>query len=66
MAINLKKIEGQWVALDDKDRIISIGEDYNKVLEECCTFKNTKEQLGLNIYSLPTREIKKAIRYLLD
>jgi len=33
--IDFKKIEGKWIALDDKDRFMSIGKELDDVVEDC-------------------------------
>lgn len=66
MAIDIKKYEGQWVALDDKDRLISIDKELDNVIKDCEIRKDIEDGLGFKIRNLPHREIKKMIRYLLD
>lgn len=63
----LKNYIGCWVALDNKDRIISINKDYNKVIKAVEHFSMIKrDYFGTRIYQLCDEAIKNAIKLILD
>ena len=66
MAVDIKKYENMWVALDYKDRLISIGKELDDVIKDCQIRKDTEDRLGFKIYNLPNRDLVRAIKYLLD
>jgi len=69
--MNIKKknqyyFVGKWVALDDKDRLLSLSDTRVKALEEAqmCVFLD--EKAGIRLYKLPEPYIKDKIKELLD
>ena len=63
--MNIKDLDGIFVAIDEKDRIICIRKDYEDLLDVCYNFKKVKQETGLNIYNLSDKQTIQAIRYLL-
>ncbi len=61
-----KKYFGLWVALDDKDRVISMGKDRNKVFSEAENFSFWSKEWGLKLYKIHDTAERQLVKSLLD
>lgn len=64
--INPFKLIDIWIALDDKDRIISFDNDKKKVLDDCIDFQRIKKNFGVKLYKTYPLELKDLIMGILN
>jgi len=56
---------GKWVALDDKDRIISIAKNRKDLLEDIIVYEDYLNNHGVKVYKLMDKDNSNIIRCLL-
>jgi len=61
-----KKYFGMYVALDDKDRLISYGKDRQKVFDEAENFCFWANKHGLRLYRIYDTYERQILKSLLD
>lgn len=62
----VKKYIGLWVALDDKDRLLSFGKERVKVLDDATSDMFLDKNAGIRLYKIFSPYTKDMIKGLLD
>lgn len=60
------EFENIFVALDDKDRIISIADNIESVKLDCITFNKNRNKYNAKIYKIEDIDLMRIIKKILD
>jgi hypothetical protein len=62
----LRHYINKWVAMDDKDRIISFAPDRKAMLEDILTYTNYRDNFKVSVYKIFDKDESNIIRGLLN